>query len=135
MTASLFDNLAGAGISSAQVEDSDRRARRVLSDVIARIGLEVAVGATGLTKAHIVQALNGDQGRYFDQRLRFQVLRFATEQERDDYCNASLACFGRKTAAVKPRSAEQRLKDLEYRIAARFGEAGSEVVDAERVKP
>jgi len=135
MTADLFAKVAGAGVSAAQVDESDRRARRVLCDIVARLGLDVVVGATGLTKSHIRQALDGEDGRYFDQRLRFQVLRFATEQERTDYLDASMSCFGRKSAPVRPRSDKERLRDLEYRVAARFGESGVELIDDERVKP
>lgn len=111
-------------------------ARAVLKQIVRRIGGKVAEAATGLHDTHISKALGDTPGdRHLLDKHVDALLALATNPERVAYWTARMAPYGYVPGAVKPRTAAERLADLELRVVMACGAAGTAVVEAERSKP
>jgi hypothetical protein len=119
----------------AAMLEADREELRILADAVAEIGLDVAAGATGLGKPHIVSALKGDAGRYLDTRHRARILRFASAERRRAYYNVRLRLDGMHAVPMRERTWEERCRDLEYEVAVSCGKSGADAVERNRSRP
>jgi hypothetical protein len=135
MSAPLFGKVAGAEVSDAQVRFANMAARAVVDRVVDRIGLKVAAAAADLSPSHLRQAIDQREGRNLDLQHHLAIMRFATDGERAEWLDAIGHLFGRKSAPIAPRTAEEKLAALEEKVQRRFGAAGAEIVDAERAAP
>lgn len=111
-------------------------ARAVLKQIVARLGGKVASAATGLHDSHVSKALGDSPGdRYLCDEHVDALLALATNPERVAYWTARMAPYGYVPGVVSPRTAAERLAELELRVVMACGAAGAAVVEAERSKP
>ena len=111
-------------------------ARAAIKQIVSRIGGKVASAATGLHDSHISKALGDSPGdRYLRDEHVDALLALATNAERVAYWTARMAPYGYVPGVVAPRTAEQRLAELELRVVMACGAAGALVVEAERGRP
>lgn len=135
MSANLFEKGPGTPVSRYALDESRKKCRAVLRGIVDRVSLEAAASLVGLSDSHLSQALGLKPGRNLDDHHIDALLSIGTDEERRDYFNARQSPFGRCTQPVRLRTCEERLRDLEYAVAARFGHAGVELVEAERSRP
>lgn len=135
MSAGLFEKGPGTPVSSYALAQSKKDKRAVLRRIVDRVGFDAAVAACGLSDSHLNAALAMKPGRNLDDHHIDALLALGTDQERCEYLDAQQAPFGRCSQIRKIRTDTERLRDLEFKVAARFGEAGVELVEAERSRP
>lgn len=105
---------------------------RKVDDCIDAIGLEVATGASGARRQDLRDALSDREGRRFPVEWGWAIALVAPEPLRAAVGECLVEALGYGIAPIRPLTAEEKLARLEYRIAARFGAAGAELVEENR---
>lgn len=135
MTRDLFANGAISEVSTWAVDQANLCARGVINRLCKRVDLEVVAAATGLADTHLRQAIDMKPGRNLDLQHHLKALRVATDAERLAWLTEVSAALGYRPTPIKPRTAEERLSDLEYRVGTELGLPGMALVERERSKP
>lgn len=90
----------------------------------------------GLSPTHLSTSLGDKPGdRYLRDEHVDALLALATNPERVAYWTARMSPYGYVPGVVSPRTAAEKLADLELRVVMACGAAGAAVVEAERSKP
>ncbi len=92
-------------------------------------GPEVGVAVTKARLQDLGDALAGRPGRRLPPEWVWRIAIIAPEELRAEVANALVNPLGYGIAPLKPLSVEERLARLEFRCAARFGQAGAELVE------
>lgn len=95
-------------------------------------GTDVAVAVTKARRQDLDDALAGRPGRRLPPEWIWRIAIISPEELRAEVANALVNPLGYGIAPIKPLTTEERLARLEYRVAARFGQAGSELVEENR---
>lgn len=111
-------------------------ARVVLRSIVCRITGRVAAAATALSESHISKALGDtpDDRNLLDRHVD-AILALATPAEVTAYWNARMKAYGLVAKVIAPRTVEERLARLEFKVATKFGALGVEVIENERNQP
>lgn len=115
-----------------RVDDARRNLFRRVDDCIDAVGMEVAAGAARARRQDVRDALSDREGRRFPVEWSWAIAIVSPKELRSEVGRCLVEPLGYGVAPIKPLSAEERLARLEYRIAARFGAAGSELVEGNR---
>lgn len=135
MTRELFEKNTDPVVRRHNHDEAERKCLRILSDIADQHGLDVCAAAAGIAGPNLRQALDAKPGRHLGQRQRVAILDLGSDEQRTAYANLMLRAWSKKTAPLRERTVEERLRDLEFAVAARFGEAGVELVEQERSRP
>lgn len=135
MSAGLFEKGPGSPVSKYALDVSRKECRAILRRIVDRHGVEKSAAACDLSESHLVQALSLKPGRNLDDHHIDALLVLGTDEERRDYFDDRQRPFGRCSQLVVLRTAEERPRDLEFRIAAKYGPSGVELVEGERSRP
>ncbi len=111
-----------------RVTEWHRRILRVLNDAVDAIGLIIAAGACGCRTSELSDALSGRSNRY----LRIEwvgAIRDASPADFKYRIDSAFASPDHKVEPSRKLKPEERLAQLEARIALRFGQAGLELVE------
>jgi hypothetical protein len=135
MSRDLFSKGPGSDLPDYVIEAAGKGARRVLDALCKRLTLDIVSAAVGLSAPHIRQALDGKEGRKLDLADHLRGLKVATDAERLAWLTEVSAALGYRPTPVSPRTDTERLRDLEYRVAAGLGPAGVALVEDERSRP
>jgi hypothetical protein len=95
-------------------------------------GPEVAVAVTKARAQDLGDALAGRPGRRLPPEWIWRIAIISPEELRAEVANALVNPLGYGISPIKPLTTEEKLARLEYRVAARFGQAGSELVEENR---
>lgn len=114
-----------------RVTAAHRRLLRVVGDAVDAISLLVAAGACDARKSELADALAGREGRHFRTEWLLAIMDAAPDH-RARIAAAMLEWLGMTAAAARARTAEERLADLERRVAAELGTAGARLVEENR---
>jgi hypothetical protein len=135
MIRDLFSKGVTSDLSDYAIEAANKGARRLLDSLVKRLSLEIVSASIGLADTHVRPALDGKQGRKLDLADHLRGLKVATDPERLAWLTEVCAALGYQPVPIKARTAEERLRDLEYRVATECGKAGMDVIEYERSKP
>ncbi len=117
---------------SHRVSVAYRRLLRVVCDSVEAIGLLQAAGACDARKSELNDALQGRDGRYLRVEWLMAIIDIAPPDFKARIFTALGEWQGVIAAPAKPKTAEERLAEMEQRIAIRFGQAGLELIEASR---
>lgn len=112
-----------------RVATAYRKLIRTVSDAVDAIGLLQAAGACDARKSELSDALHGRDGRYMRVEWLLALLDAAPPDFRARIYDALCAWQGVITAPAKAKTPEERLAEIEQRVATRFGSAGLELVE------
>jgi len=111
-----------------RVSEGQRSILRVLNDAVDAVSLIVAAGACGCRTQDLSDSLSGRSNRYM--RIEWVIaIRDVSPPDFRQRINEALVGPGYKIEPIKPLDAKEKLARLEARIAARFGQAGVELVE------
>jgi hypothetical protein len=101
---------------------------RVLNDAVDAVGLMVAAGACGCRTQDLSDALTGRSNRYVRIEWVLAIRDVAPPDFKQSIVQAFVG-YEFKVEPVRKLKPEEKLAQLEARVAARFGQAGLELVE------
>lgn len=102
---------------------------RACNDAVDAISLIVAAGACGTRTQDLSDALAGRSSRYLRIEWVLAIADVSPVDFKHRIALALVSWLGLKVEAQKPLKPEEKLARLEARVAARFGQAGLELVE------
>lgn len=115
-----------------RVTQALRDVLRVVNDAVDAVGLMIAAGACGCRSAELADVLAGRSNRYLRVEWLLAIADIAPIDFKHRIGDALVSWMGMKATSARPLKPEERLAILEQRIAARFGEAGLELIEENR---
>ena len=116
-----------------RVSEAHRAVLRVLNDVVDAVGLIPAAGACGCRTSEISDALAGRSTRYVRIEWLLALIDIAPIDYRARLIAALINWVGYAATPLRPKTAVERLAELEQKVAARFGAAGVALLEEENV--
>lgn len=113
---------------SHRVSVAYRRLLRVVGDAVDSIGLVQAAGACDARKTELNDALQGRDGRYLRVEWLMSIIDIAPPDFRARIYAALGEWQGVVSTPLKPKTPEEKLAEIEQRVAVRFGQAGLELI-------
>lgn len=115
-----------------RVSEAQRTLLRILNDAVDALGLMVVAGACGCRTQDLSDALSGRSNRYVRIDWLLAILDLVDVVLRQRLAEALVGWCGMTVAFARPRTAAERLQDLEARVLSKFGQAGIELVEENR---
>lgn len=115
-----------------RVDAAYQRLLRVVNDVVESIGLIVAAGACDARRSELADALAMRDHRYLRVEWLMAICDVAGVEGRTRIADAMVGWMGMRVETQRKLKPEERLAQLEERIAKRFGPAGAEIVEENR---
>lgn len=118
--------------SDYRVSEAHRAVLRAVGDAVDSVGLMIAAGACGCRTSELSDALSGRSNRYLRIEWVLAIMDVATVDFKVRIADALISIAGLRSMAMRPLKPEERLAQLEQRVAAKFGSAGLELVEENR---
>ncbi len=118
--------------SDFRVTEALRTVLRVVNDAVDAVGLAIAAGACGCRPPELADVLGGRPNRYLRVEWMLAIADIAPIDFKLRIADALINWMGMKATSARPLKPEERLAVLEQRVAARFGQAGLELVEENR---
>lgn len=115
-----------------RVAEAHRSLLRILNDVVDAVGLLQCAGACGCRTSELSDALAGRSNRYLRIEWLAALLDIAPVDFRYQILSAIANPAGYTATPLRPKTAAERLADLETKVAARFGAAGVALLEEEQ---
>jgi hypothetical protein len=118
--------------SDFRVTEALRIVMRVVNDAVDAIGLHIAAGACGCRPPELADVLGGRSNRYLRVEWLLAIADISPVDFKVRIADALVNWMGMKATAARPLKPEERLAILEQRVAAKFGEAGLQLIEENR---
>lgn len=106
-----------------------RKVLRALADTVEAVGLLQAAGACDARKSELNDALHEREGRYVRLEWVLAIVDIAPPDFKSRIYTALAEWQGCSIGKAKKKTPEERLAEYEKRVAAKFGQAGLELVE------
>jgi hypothetical protein len=113
---------------SHRVEQAHRKLLRIVNDAVDVLGLVQAAGACDCSKSDLASALAGREHRHLRVEWLLAIADVAPADCRRAIVDALVTWLGLSVVPSRPLTPEERLAQLEARVAVRFGQAGVELL-------
>lgn len=115
---------------SDRIAHAHKKLLRTVSDVVSAIGLLQAAGACDCRKSELHDALEPSrEDRYMRTEWLLAILDAASREQRQAIVDALTMWVGLVAVPVKVKTPEERLAELEQKVATQFGPAGAALVE------